>query len=240
MNAIAAIALREFRSFFRLPVGWIVVALFLLLTGAVFATAILAPGQAATLRPFFAIAGWLLLPVVPAISMRLFSEELRTGTIEPLLTSPVRDGSLVLGKFLGASLFLLAMFLPTLCYPVVLWAVSDPAPDAGPIIAGYLSLVLLGMLNLAVGTLASACTSSQTLAFLATLFVLLGTLLAPSFPTQSLPMALQRIVEAFSLAPRMGDFAKGVIDTGHLIWFGASTAWLLVLATLALQSRRWR
>lgn len=240
MSAIAAIAGREFRSFFRLPVGWIVIALFLLLTGAVFATAILAPGQAATLRPFFAIAGWLLLPVVPAISMRLFSEEIRTGTIEPLLTSPVRDGSLVVGKFMGGSLFLMAMFLPTLAYPAVLWMVSDPAPDAGPIVAGYVSLVLLGMLNLAIGTLASACTSSQTLAFLATLFVLLGMLLAPSFPTESLPMGVQRVVGAISLTPRMGDFAKGVIETAHVAWFLASTSWLLVLATLALQSRRWR
>lgn len=240
MSAIAAIAGREFRSFFRLPVGWVVIALFLLLTGAVFATAILAPGQAATLRPFFAIAGWLLLPVVPAISMRLFSEELRTGTIEPLLTSPVRDGSLVVGKFLGGSMFLMAMFLPTLAYPAVLWLVSDPAPDAGPIVAGYLSLLMLGMLNLAIGTLASACTSSQTLAFLATLFVLLGMLLAPSLPTQSLPLGIQRVVGAISLTPRMGDFAKGVIDTAHVAWFLASTAWLLVLTTLALQSRRWR
>lgn len=240
MSAIAAIAGREFRSFFRLPVGWIVIALFLLLTGGVFATAILVPGQAATLRPFFAIAGWLLLPVVPAISMRLFSEELRTGTIEPLLTSPVRDGALVIGKFLGGSLFLAAMFLPTLVYPAVLWVVSDPAPDIGPIAAGYLSLLLLGMLNLAIGTLASACTSSQTLAFLATLFVLLGMLLAPSFPTGSLPLSVQRIVGAISLPPRMGDFAKGVIDTSHVVWFLASTGWLLVLAMLALQSRRWR
>ncbi|MBX3317621.1 MAG: ABC transporter permease subunit [Phycisphaeraceae bacterium] len=240
MSVIAAIAGREFRSFFRLPVGWIVIALFLLLTGAVFATAILAPGQPATLRPFFAIAGWLLLPVVPAISMRLFSDEIRTGTIEPLLTSPIRDGSLVLGKFLGATLFLLAMFLPTLAYPITLWSLSDPAPDLGPILAGYFSLALLGMLNLAIGTLASACTSSQTLSFLVALFVMLGMLLIPSFPAHSLPIPAQRALEFVSLTPRMSDFARGVIDTRHIAWFVALTGWLLVLSTLALQSRRWR
>lgn len=240
MTPALVIAIREFRSFFRLPVGWIVIALFLFLTGAVFATAILAPGQPATLRPFFAIAGWLMLPVVPAVSMRLFSEEFRTGTIEPLLTSPCRDGALVLGKFLGASMFLLAMLLPTLAYPLTLWIVSDPTPDPGPIAAGYLSLLLLGMLALSIGTVASACTSSQTLAFLATLFVMLGMLLVPSFPIQNLPLWAQRFLNAVSLAPRMGDFAKGVIDTDHIVWFAASTGWLLVLATLALQSRRWR
>ncbi len=240
MTAVLVIALREFRSFFRIPVGWIVIALFLLLTGAVFATAILVPGQPATLRPFFAIAGWLMLPVVPAISMRLFSEEFRTGTIEPLLTSPIRDGSLVLGKFAGASMFLLAMLVPTLAYPLTLWIVSDPSPDPGPIAAGYISLLLLGMLALSIGTVASACTSSQTLAFLATLFVMLGMLLVPSFSTQNLPLGAQRILNALSLSPRAGDFAKGVVDTGHIVWFVASTGWLLVLATLALQSRRWR
>ncbi len=116
MSILLAIAKREFLSFFLLPVGWIVISLFLLLTGGVFAGAILGPGQPATLRPFFAIAGWLMLPVVPAVSMRLFSEEIRTGSIETLLAAPVRDGVMVLGKFLGAAMFLVAMLLPTAAY----------------------------------------------------------------------------------------------------------------------------
>lgn len=240
MSVLLAIARRELLALFRLPVGWIVIALYLLLTGGVFSLAILIPGQPATLRPFFAIAGWLMLPVVPAISMRLFSEELRTGTIEPLLASPARDGVIVLGKFMGAATFLLVMLAPTLAYPISLSLLSDPAPDAGPIIAGYLSVVLLGSLSLAIGTVASACTSSQTLAFLATLFILLGMLLIPSLPTQSLPPSLAAVADRLSLQPRLGDFAKGVIDTGHIVSFAGATAWLLVVATLALQSRRWR
>ncbi len=240
MSTLLSIAWREFLSMFRLPVGWIVIALFLLLTGGVFAGGVLGPGQPATLRSFFSIAGWLMLPVVPAVSMRLFSEELRTGTIEPLLASPVRDGVLVLGKFAGAAGFLVVMLVPTLAYPITLAAISSPAPDMGPILAGYLSVVLLGSLSLAIGTVASACTSSQTLAFLATLFVLLGLLLIPSLPTASLPPGVRSVLEGLSLQPRMGDFAKGVIDTGHVVWFLGATAWLLVMATLVLQSRRWR
>lgn len=240
MTQLLTIAGREFRSFFRLPVGWIVIALFVLLTGGVFAAAVLAPGQPATMRPFFAIAGWLMLPVAPAISMRLLSEELRTGTIEPMLTAPVRDGVLVTGKFLGAAAFLGAMLLPTLAFPITLAMVSSPLPDSGPILAGYLSLILLGLFNLAIGIAISALTSSQTLAFLATLFVLLGLLLIPSLPLASLPLAVQGVLIHLSIQPRLGDFAKGVIDTGHILWFMASTGWLLTLATLILQTRRWR
>ncbi|MEA5557620.1 ABC transporter permease [Nodularia spumigena] len=240
MRPLLVIAWREYLSFFRLPVGWIVIALFLLLTGAVFALGVLVPGQASTMRPFFAISGWLLLPVVPAVSMRLFSEELRTGTIEPLLTSPVRDGVIVLGKFLGAACFLLSMLLPTLVFPLTLAVVSDPRPDPGPILAGYLSLVLLGLLNLSIGTLASACTSSQTLSFLATLFILLGLLLVPMIPLAMLPMLVQELLSLVSITARLGDFAKGIIDTSHVLFFLCISAWLLTLATLALQSRRWR
>ena len=240
MSVLLSIARREFLSFFLLPVGWIAIALFLLLTGGVFAGAILIPGQPATLRPFFAIAGWLMLPVVPAVSMRLFSEEIRTGTIETLLAAPVRDGVLVLGKFLGAAMFLVAMLLPTAVYPIVLGAVSSPSPDAGPILAGYLSVVLLGGLSLAIGTVASASTSSQTLAFLSTLFVLLGLLLVPSVPVSALPTWVRPTVEWLSIQGRMADFARGVVDTSHIVWFLACTGWLLVVASLVLQSRRWR
>ena len=90
MRGSLTIATRELSSMFRLPVGWVVIALYALLTGCVFGLVILLPGQAASMRLFFAISGWLLLPVVPAISMRLLSEEYRAGTIEPLLHS--RDG----------------------------------------------------------------------------------------------------------------------------------------------------
>lgn len=240
MSILLAIAKREFLSFFLLPVGWIVISLFLLLTGGVFAGAILGPGQPATLRPFFAIAGWLMLPVVPAVSMRLFSEEIRTGSIETLLAAPVRDGVMVLGKFLGAAMFLVAMLLPTAAYPITLFAVSSPALDPGPILAGYASVVLLGALSLAIGTVASASTSSQTLAFLSTLFVLLGLLLLPSIPAGAIPSRTRPVVEWLSIQGRMADFAKGVIDTSHIAWFLACTGWLLVVASLVLQSRRWR
>jgi ABC-2 type transport system permease protein len=239
VSTLIAIALRELRSFFRLPVGWIVIALYLLLVGAIFRTHILIPGSPATLRYLFGVSGALLLPVLPAISMRLLSEELRSGTIEPLMTAPVSDASILLGKYLGAVLFLIALLAPTLVHVAILVAASDPRPDPGPIAAGYISVLLLGCFYLAVGTFASALTSNQTLAFLATFLFLLLVLMLPLIAAAA-PPSTARILYALSLQPRLDDFAKGVIDTAHVVFFLGATAWFLVLGVAAVGLRRWR
>lgn len=239
MTHIWTIARREFSSFFRVPLGWVAMALYLFLTGIIFAERVLVPGEPASLRYFFGISGFLLLPVIPAISMRLISDELRTGTIEPLMTAPVADISIILGKYLGAALFLGAMLLPTASYTILLLVLSDPPPDLGPIFAGYLSLALLGLLYLAVGTLASALTSNQTLAFLMTLLVLLLVMLVGS-DIISLPRALSPVASTLAIGPRLADFAKGIIDTAHIVFFLSTSAWFLVLALVALEVRRWR
>ncbi len=239
MNRIAAIASREFTSFFRLPVGWVVIALYMLLTGVIFLDQILVPGEPASLRHFFGVSRWLLLFVMPAVSMRLISEEMRTGTLESLMTSPVTDTGIVLGKFAGATLFLLAVLAPTAVYPVVLFAVSDPAPDPGPILAGYLSVVLLGGLFLSVGTLVSSLTANQTLAFLGT-FLFLLILLWVSQNAGRLPAPVAPLFGALMIEKRIDDFAKGVVDTSNIVFFLAGSAWFLVLAVVAVQSRRWR
>ena len=170
--------------------------------------------------------------------MRLFSEELRSGTIETALTAPVADGVLVTGKYLASVLFLVTMFLPTLAYVAVLGLVSRP--DYGPILSGYSGLVLLGMLYLAVGALASACTSSQTLAFLGTLFALLFLEVIPSLVAPHLSERIAILAYRFSPNLQATDFSRGLIDTSHIAFFIAGSVWFVVLATLVLQSRRWR
>lgn len=240
MRTFASVAARELSSFFRLPVGWIVIALYLFLTGFIFVSRILLPGEPATMRDFFFTASWMLLPVAPAISMRLFSEELRSGTIETLMTAPVTDLAVVLGKFAGAAAFLVAMIAPTLIHVGLLFAFSDPRPDAGPILAGYLSLILVGLMFLAAGTFFSTLTSNQTLAFLATLFFILVLLLISTFGADKAPRAVQPILAALALGPRLADFGKGIIDTSHIVFFLTFTGWFLMLAYLGLGSRRWR
>ncbi len=239
MRTLLTLARRELGSLFRLPVGWIVMALFVLLTGVVF-TLGLVPGVPASMRDFFQVASWLLMPVAPAISMRLFAEEHRTGTAEMLLTAPVSMVSVVMGKFLGAFGFLCCMLVPTLIFPVVLWSVSAPKPDVGAVVAGYLSLLLQGGLYLAIGTAISAWTSSQTLAYLATLFPILGLLLLGSVSTQSVPQWLTRTIAALAVSPRSADFAKGIIDTSHLVYFIVVSGFFLVVAWAGLDLRRVR
>lgn len=239
MIAAWSIAGREFAAMFRLPVGWVVTALYLLIAGLVFGLVVLDPGGPASLRAFFAVSGWLLLPAVPAVSMRLVSEELRTGTIEPLLTAPVSDWSVALGKYMGGVAFLVAMLTPTLTYVGVLFAVADPPPDPGPIVAGYLTLLLTGLLYLSAGLFFSTLTSSQTLAYLGTMFFLLLLLLAPA-GAEWTPEPLRPALCAVALGLRIGDMARGVIDLSHAVFFLSLSAFFVVLSALSIESRRWR
>lgn len=240
MRLALTIAARELGSMFRLPSGWVIAALYLFLAGVVFALTILVPGQPATLRPFFALSGWLLLPAVPAISMRLISEELRSGTIEPLMTSPVPDAAVVLGKYLGACGFFGVMLAPTLVFPFLLRRMAEPAPDLGPIVAGYMSLLAQGAFYLGIGIVASACTSNQTLAFLSTLFAILALLIGPRLAVDRVPELLRPLVRSLVLDERVDDFAKGIIDTSHLMFFAGGAAVCLTAALVVYQSRRWR
>lgn len=238
MRSAWAIAAREYSSFFRTPLGWVVIALFMFLSGITFCYGTLEPGGPATLRGFFQTCWSLLIVVAPAISMRLLSEELRTGTIEPLLTSPVAEASIVAGKFAAAVGFLVTALVPTLVFAGVLLALARP--DPGPMLAGYLGIVLLGSLYLAVGTLVSCFTSSQTLAFLATLFALVLAEMGSQRLAASLEGPASTLVLSLSASLRIADFAKGVIDTSHIVFFLAACTFLLVVAAVVLRARRWR
>ncbi len=236
LSATRAIALREFASYFRVPLGWVVIALFTLLSGVLFAIT-LEPGAPASLRAFFGLATWTMLFVAPAVSMRLLSEEARAGTLEILTTSPVTSASVAMGKYLGACGFLVAMLVPTLVYVGALEAVADP--DYGPVLSGYLGLLLSGMVYLAVGLLASALTASQTSAFLGCLFTLL-LLRIGSLQGGALPEPWSDLAFALSLDLRVEDFAKGVVDLGGVAFFLAASGWFVALAAVALEARRWR
>jgi ABC-2 type transport system permease protein len=235
---IFRIAARETVSYFRSSIGWVAIALYLLLSGFWIAFAALRPGEPATLRAFFGVSQWILLIVAPAISMRLIADEKRTGTFEALITAPVSDWQIVVGKYLGAVAFFIAMLLPTLAYVGLLELVSDP--DYGPILAGYLGLILVGMLYLSVGLLTSAITENQIVSLLATVFFFIllellsttgGRWLGPPFDEALFPL---------SIFLRIADLAKGVIDTAHIAVFLAASAWFVVLTVVVVESRRWR
>lgn len=241
IRATWTIAAREIASLFRLPVGWIVVALYAFLSALVFVQTTLVPGAPASMRYFFAAAVWMMVPIAPAISMRLLSEEVRSGTIEMLRTAPVGDFAVSLGKFLGAWLFLALTLAPTLILPITLAFISDPRPDPGPILLGYLTLFLVGGLYLGIGLVASALTSSQTLAFLGTMMTIIVLMMVTSLagPLEMLagPRA-QELAMAFSLTARVDELAKGVFDTAAIAFFLIGAGWAVVIAGGVLESRR--
>jgi len=240
MMAVVSIARRELASMFRVPVGWAVIALHLLVAGVFFRVFALVPGEVASMRAYFELGAVLLLVVCPAVSMRLFSEELRSGTIESLMTAPVGDLASVAGKYAAAVLFLVVMLGSSWVYVGVLVLVAGGPVDLGPVWAGYLSLVLTGCLYLSIGTLISTLTSSQTLAFLGSFLAMLGVLMGPGLAGPRLPDPMGSWVLELAIGPRVRDLAKGVIDPRHAVYFLSVSAWFVLGAYVSLNSRRWR
>ena len=232
------LAVRELVSMFRVPAGWIIVALFAFLSAVLFVNQTLVPGEPGSMRYFFSASAWLLIPIAPAISMRLMSEEYRTGSFESLRTTPAGDWAVAWGKYLGSIMFLALMLLPSLAYPVVLTMVSNPMPDPGPIFAGYLMLMLVGSLYLGIGLLASSMTSSQTLAFLGTMMALVLFIVATSALTPSAGSKLGPILQKLSVINRSGELGKGVIDSSTIFFFLIGSVWTIALTAGVLESRR--
>ncbi len=238
MTAALAIARRECAAMFRTPAGWIVMALYAALTGLIFALTTLAPGEPATLRYFFGPAAWLLIVVCPAISMRLFSEERRAGSETLLFASPAGELAIASGKLAGAAAYLVAMIAPTVAFPITLAVLAEPTPELGPVLSGYLGLLLAGLACLSIGALVSTMTDNQTLSFLATLIVLLLALVATGLVADRLPPSIGTPLARLSPAARVGMFSKGVIDTGAVGYFLAAAIAGLLASAASLRARR--
>lgn len=266
MSATIAIARRELRSYLFSPVGPLLIALFVFFTALVyFAAAPLlvgggfSEGQPASLGLFFEIGVWVFFFVGPAISMRTLSEETRLGTLEMLMTAPVGETQVILGKFAGAFGFLVVMLVPTAVFVFALEQFGRP--DYGEVACGYLGLLLVGAAYLASGILASTLTSSQMMAYLTTIFFWLILLLATVALPRLAPLAeglaarpgngplldaiLPRVDAAASILTlanpltRVHGFIIGLVDTFNIVYFLSFTAVFLVAASRVLASRRW-
>ncbi len=182
MNQTMTIAKRELTALFYSPIAYVVLALFALGATMLFLLNF-APGREAALRLTLDWVVWLAIFLVPAISMRLVSEEYRAGTVELLMTSPVSDTQVIVGKWLGAMGFVLTLLAPLAVFWLVLELKGDP--DPGPILSGLIGLLLVGGFYLAIGTFASATTQNQIIAFLLTVFIIcLFTFLTAFLPQQ--------------------------------------------------------
>lgn len=236
MGNVLAIFKREFWSAFDAPLAYIAVTVFLVLVGgfSLFFQDLLASGVA-SLRPVFFWSAVFYLLLIPAVTMRLFAEERRTGTLELLVTLPVTEAEIVLGKYLSAVALMTVALALTATYPVTLALLGDL--DAGAAFGGYLGLFLLGASLCAIGTAASAYTSNQVVAFLVAL--LLGTVpFATGFALDRVPPAILPLVQMLSFDYHFNNLARGVIDTRDLVFYGSVVALFLHLAVFGLERRR--
>jgi gliding motility-associated transport system permease protein len=250
MRKFYTLLLREVRGYFQLPIAYIVLVFFLLVSGVDFYFQISFMNQRAVgysvQEAFFnSVFFWFAFVLIfPLITMRLFAEEFKLGTIEPLMTAPVRDWQVVLSKFFGALVFYIILWIPTLLYFGVFQKIThEPAANsAGAYWGSYLMLLLLGMFYLSVGCLASVLTKNQIIAavisFCAiTLLFFLGLI---QFILLDVSGGTRDLLGYFSAIEQMGTLSRGVIDTRPIVLYLSLTMVTLTLTYQAFQSRKWR
>jgi ABC-2 type transport system permease protein len=240
------IASKELRSYLTSPMAYIVVCIFLLLSGLFFVLYLTntsfndtsLKGFIDPLSVFGVQTGGnvLILLFAVVLTMRTLAEEKKLGTWELLLTSPVRDSDVVLGKFLGSMGILITMLVLTLFYPLLLAIFGDP--DMGPIWTSYLGLFLLGSTALSVGIFASSLTSNQIVAAVVSGAILFG-LWVIGIIASSVPQALQQVLNYISLSYHSAGFEVGIIDTRDIVYYLSITALFLYFSTRSLEASRW-
>ncbi|MDY7040710.1 MAG: ABC transporter permease [Chloroflexota bacterium] len=236
MRNTLAIAGRELQTYFVSPIAYVVAATFLAISGYLFA-AILLLSREATLLYLFSNLTTILLFVTPLLTMRLLAEEQKSGTLELLLTSPVQDWEVVLGKWLASLGLFAAIILLTGYYPLILWRYGNP--DWGPVLSGYVGLLLLGGAMLALGTLASALTSNQIVAAVLGVGLIVLAWLVDAL-SQFVGPPLAGVLTYLSLGTHFFDFLRGIVDTKDIVYYLSVIVLALFLSTRVLETRRWR
>ena len=238
MSRAPVIARRELSSYFYSPIAYVAMTLFLVASGVAFLNDF-EPGQPAVMRSIFDWMIWFLVLIVPILSMGLLAQEWATGTIETLMTAPLGEADVVVGKFLGSLGLLVVLLAPTLLYVVMLRIYGRP--DFGPIVSGYLGIVLVGALFISVGLFCSSLTRSQIVAAVASASILVLITIVPWYvgSKASLPTFWRGVVNQ-SVFKRYTDFSKGVLDTGNIVFFVLATAVFLFITVKVLESRRWK
>ena len=226
MNQIRTIAAKEFKDYFISPIAYIVITLFLIVTGWFFFSTFFVFGRA-DLRDFFALLPTVFAFFIPAITMRLFSEEKNVGSYETLLTMPVSFTQVAVGKFLAAVAFTAAMLLPTLTYPVIIAFIGEL--DLGPVIGGYLGAILLSAAYCSVGLFASALTRNQIVSFI----IGAGLCFALTIMDRLLFFMPEKIIAVIQYLGAQSHFlniSKGIIDSRDILYF-ASVVFVFIYST---------
>src|SRR3954471_12508674 len=250
MRKFFTLLAREIRSYFHSPIAYIVLVFFLGVSGAVFYFQLSfmnqRPVSYSVQEAFFnSVFFWFAFVLIfPLVTMRLFAEEFKLGTIEPLMTAPVRDWQVVLAKFFGALVFYIILWLPTLIYFWVFQSVThQPAAGSrGAYFGAYLMLLLLGMFYTSVGCLASALTKNQIVAAVISFCVITLHFFSGliSFIMTEVSSSTRQLLGYFSAIEQMGTLSRGEIDTRPMVLYLSMTIVMLTLTLQAFQSRKWR
>ena len=244
MSILAQIR-REFLAFFYSPIAYVVLVAAMAVNGVVFGMIVSFlsdphSGHGAALEIMFSNEFyWILVLVVsPLITMRLLSEERSSGTLETLLTAPISETGVVVAKYFAAVCFWVVLWLPTTAYVLVLSRYSEI--DLGPVLSGYLGTLGVGMMLLAIGLFFSALAKNQIVAALLGFGVNMTLFLVGLSESIGSEQSSESVIGYMNLFEHMTDFARGIVDTRHLVYYASLTLFTLFCAVQVLQARRWR
>jgi ABC-2 type transport system permease protein len=258
MRNILAIVERELRAYFSSPIAYVVLTIFVFLSGIFFRSilaqvmqmGLISQMQAQQLGPrpmdmpgmisrgFLSTMSVILLFIMPMLTMGLFSEEKKRGTIELLLTSPVTDLQVVLGKFFAAGTFFIILLLSTFIPMAVLYLYSSPA--SGPILTAYLGLLLYGLSIVAIGLFISTLTENQIIAAVLSFGTIMVLWLVDVVATNAESPTSKGVLTYLSILSHLDDFMKGVLSTSHIIFYVSLMLVGLFLTYRSIDSLRWR
>ena len=238
MRKTLVLARRELGSYFVSPMAYVVGAMFLIASGLWFFYDIFAPGHEASLRSLFEGMAYIMVVAVPLLTMRLVSSELSQGTIETLMTAPVTDTEVIVGKFIGVMVLYVVLLCTTLVYfGLVAWYGQ---PDMGVAAMGYLGMLLLGSAFVAVGLYASTLTPYQLVAVIVAAGILSVFMILMQVLVAVAPEPVNLMAAKLNAMTYFKDFSRGMFDSRGLVYFLSAAALFLFLSVKSLESRRWR
>jgi ABC-2 type transport system permease protein len=242
VRKLFAIVGREWRAYFLSPLAYVILTAYMFLNGFIFSRIVAflstpgVPRERFLSLMFTNTYFWIFtLFIVPIITMRLLAEERKSGTLEVLLTSPVSEATVVLGKFLGALGFFLVVWIPSLIF--ILYLGSRTAVDYGSVASGYLGIALIGAYFIAIGVFASTLTKNQIVAAILTFAMLIPLFSAGLFQSGADP-SRQSLIDYLNMWDHMDEFARGIVDTRRLVYYLSGMAFFLFLSAVVLSSKK--
>jgi len=236
MHQVLVLAKKEFRSYFDSPVAYVVITLFLMIAGWQFSTSLFL-SNSPDLRTLFSIIRFILLFFIPAVSMRLISEERRLGTIELLMTLPVKEWQLVMGKFLSAYLLIIVTLFLTIIHYMTIALLGRP--DLGATVGGYIGLVLIVGFYLSIGIFTSSLSQNQIISFILSFVIIFAFYILDKI-VFFFPGFLATVLEYLSTDYHFNNIARGVLDSRDVIYYLSMMFLFLFLTVQTLESRKWK